>query len=81
LVAGAQGGVVLVNSDRRFVYANPSACHLLGHTLEQLRDHEVLDRSRFGADASALAGFIADAGDSAVDGSVRAGRAGRRLAA
>jgi signal transduction histidine kinase len=64
LVAGAQGGVVLVDDNQRFVYANPSACHLLGHTLDQLCDHGLLGRSRAGADAAALAGFIAEAGDS-----------------
>jgi signal transduction histidine kinase len=63
LVAGARGGVVIVDNERRYVYANPAAAHMLGHTLEQLCDPELLRRSDAGADAIALAGFVAEAGD------------------
>jgi PAS domain S-box-containing protein len=59
LVATAQGGVIVVDSDRRYVYANPAACRLLGHTLEQLRDRALLDSFPTREHATVLAAFVA----------------------
>jgi PAS domain S-box-containing protein len=43
VVAGAQDGITVVDADRRFVYANPAACEMLGYPLEQLRGRDFLD--------------------------------------
>ena len=43
VVAGARDGITIVDADRRFVYANPVACEMLGYTLAQLRGRDFLD--------------------------------------
>jgi PAS domain S-box-containing protein len=43
VLAGAQDGVTVVDAHRRFVYANPAACEMLGSTLTQLRGRDFLD--------------------------------------
>jgi PAS domain S-box-containing protein len=43
VVAGAQEGVTIVDAERRFVYANPAACEVLGLPLDQLRGRDYLD--------------------------------------
>ena len=42
VVAGAQEGIIVVDAERRFVYANPAACQMLGCPLEQLRGRDFL---------------------------------------
>jgi PAS domain-containing protein len=42
VVAGAQEGITVVDAERRFVYANPTACEMLGYPLEQLRGRDFL---------------------------------------
>src|SRR5271170_912217 len=42
VVAGAQDGITVVDANRRFVYANPAACQMLGYPLEQLRGRDFL---------------------------------------
>lgn len=42
VVAGAQDGITVVDAERRFVYANPVACGMLGYPLEQLRGRDFL---------------------------------------
>jgi PAS domain S-box-containing protein len=43
VLAGAQDGITVVDAERRFVYANPAACEILGYPLEQLRGRDFLD--------------------------------------
>jgi PAS domain S-box-containing protein len=43
VVAGVQDGITVVDADRRFVYANPAACEMLGYRLPQLRGRDFLD--------------------------------------
>jgi PAS domain S-box-containing protein len=42
VVAGAQDGITVVDAQRRVVYANPTACQMLGYPLEQLRGRDFL---------------------------------------
>jgi PAS domain S-box-containing protein len=42
VLAGAQDGITIVDAERRFVYANPAACQMLGYPLEQLRGRDFL---------------------------------------
>src|ERR1700677_1365727 len=42
LVAGAHEGITIVDAGRRFVYANPAACEVLG-PLEQLRGKDFIE--------------------------------------
>jgi PAS domain S-box-containing protein len=42
VLAGAQDGITVVDAGRRFVYANPAACQMLGYPLEQLRGRDFL---------------------------------------
>jgi PAS domain S-box-containing protein len=42
VLAGAQDGFTIVDAERRFVYANPAACQMLGYPLEQLRGRDFL---------------------------------------
>jgi PAS domain S-box-containing protein len=42
LIAGAQEGITIVDAQRRFVYANPAACDVLG-SLEQLRGRDFIE--------------------------------------
>jgi len=42
VLAGAQDGVAIVDAERRFLYANPAACLMLGSTLQQLRGRDFL---------------------------------------
>lgn len=42
VLAGAQDGITVVDTERRFVYANPAACEMLGYPLEQLRGRDFL---------------------------------------
>jgi PAS domain S-box-containing protein len=43
LLAGAQDGITVLDGGRRYVYANPAACQMLGHSLEELRDRDFLE--------------------------------------
>jgi PAS domain S-box-containing protein len=43
IVAGAQQGIAVVDAGRRFVYANPAACELMGYPLEELRGRDFMD--------------------------------------
>jgi PAS domain S-box-containing protein len=43
LLVGTDDGLCLVDADRRYVYANPAACQMFGHPLEQLRGRDFLD--------------------------------------
>jgi PAS domain S-box-containing protein len=43
VVAGAREGITIVDAGRRFVYANPAACGVLG-PLEQLRGQDFIER-------------------------------------
>jgi PAS domain S-box-containing protein len=42
ILSGAQEGITVCDAERRFVYANPAACHMLGRPLEQLRGEDFL---------------------------------------
>jgi PAS domain S-box-containing protein len=42
ILAGAQEGITVCDAERRFVYANPAACQMLGRSLEQLRGQDFL---------------------------------------
>ena len=42
MLAGTQEGVTVVDSERRWVYANPAACRTLGRPLEELRGRDFL---------------------------------------
>jgi PAS domain S-box-containing protein len=42
VVAGARDGITIVDAERRFVYANPAACEMLGRPLEQLRGRDFM---------------------------------------
>jgi PAS domain S-box-containing protein len=42
VLAGTQEGVTVVDSERRWVYANPAACRTLGRPLEELRGRDFL---------------------------------------
>jgi signal transduction histidine kinase len=59
LLAGTQAGVAIVDSARRYVYANPIACEMLGHSIDQLRDRDFLDSFPTREHASMLARFAA----------------------
>jgi PAS domain-containing protein len=43
VVAGARDGITIVDADRRFVYANPVACEMLGYSLAELGGRDFLD--------------------------------------
>jgi PAS domain S-box-containing protein len=36
VVEGSRDGIVVVTADRRYVYANPAACRIMGYSLEEL---------------------------------------------
>ena len=38
VVERSRDGIVVVTADRRYVYANPAACRIMGYTLEEFRD-------------------------------------------
>jgi signal transduction histidine kinase len=57
LLAGTQAGVAIVDGDRRYVYANPVACEMLGHSIDQLRDRDLLNSFATRDHVSMLAGF------------------------
>ena len=38
MLAGTDAGITVVDADRRYAYANPAACRMLGRSLEELRD-------------------------------------------
>lgn len=59
LLAGTQAGVAIVDGDRRYVYANPVACAMLGHSIDQLRNRDFLDSFPTREHASMLARFAA----------------------
>jgi PAS domain S-box-containing protein len=42
ILVGAQEGITIADADRRWVYANPAACQMLGRPLEQLRGQDLL---------------------------------------
>jgi len=42
VLAGAQDGITVIDAGRRFVYANPAACEMLGYPFEQLRGRDFL---------------------------------------
>src|SRR5215467_6218096 len=42
LVKASVDGIVVVDADRRFVFANPAACELLGRSLEELLGRDFL---------------------------------------
>ncbi|MEO9200507.1 MAG: histidine kinase [Antricoccus sp.] len=37
ILTNADNGIAITDTDQRWIYANPAACHLLGRSLEQLR--------------------------------------------
>jgi PAS domain S-box-containing protein len=43
IVSGTQAGITVTDVDRRYIYANPSACRMLGRSLEDLRGRDLLD--------------------------------------
>ena len=42
LVRASPDGIIVLDTDRRFVYANPAACELLGHPLDELLGRDFL---------------------------------------
>jgi len=42
LLTRTEDGLVVVDSDRRYVYANPAACRILGDPIERLRGQDLL---------------------------------------
>ncbi len=42
MLVGTDDGICVIDGDRRYAYANPAACQMLGHTLEQLRGRDFL---------------------------------------
>jgi PAS domain S-box-containing protein len=42
VLAGAQEGITVCDAERRFVYANPAACRMLGRPFEQLRGQDFM---------------------------------------
>ena len=42
VLVGAQDGITVIDAERRFIYANPAACQMLGYRLEQLRGRDFL---------------------------------------
>jgi PAS domain-containing protein len=43
-----EDGICVVDAGRRYVYANPAACQMLGYPVEQLRGRDFLGSSRPG---------------------------------
>jgi PAS domain-containing protein len=43
LLTRTEDGIAVVDAGRRFVYANPAACQMLGHPFEHLRGRDFLD--------------------------------------
>lgn len=43
IVSRTQAGITVTDIDRRYIYANPSACRMLGRSLEELRGRDLLD--------------------------------------
>lgn len=43
LVRASGDGILFIGNDRRYVYANPAACRLLGYPLERLVGHDFLN--------------------------------------
>ena len=37
VVERSRDGIVVVTADRRYVYANPAACRIMGYSLDELR--------------------------------------------
>lgn len=42
MLAGTDAGITVVDADRRYAYANPAACRMLGRSLEELRGEDFL---------------------------------------
>jgi PAS domain-containing protein len=42
VLARTEDGICVVDTERRYVYANPAACRMLGYPLEQLRGRDFL---------------------------------------
>jgi PAS domain S-box-containing protein len=62
VLAGAQDGIAIVDADRRFVYANPAACEMLGRPLTQLRGRDFLGSVPAREHASVLGRFAEQSG-------------------
>jgi PAS domain S-box-containing protein len=62
VLAGGHEGITVFDRDRRYVYANPAACQLLGHSLEQLRGRDILDSFPAREHATMLARFAEQPG-------------------
>jgi PAS domain S-box-containing protein len=60
MVAGTDDGVVVVDADRRFVYANPAACEMLGYSLEEVRGRDLLDSFPVGSHPTVRARLVED---------------------
>jgi len=63
MVAGTDDGIVVVDADRRYVYANPAACQMLGTPLEQLRGRDFLGSFPAREHATLRARLSEDLGD------------------
>jgi len=66
VLAGAQDGFTVFDGGGSYVYANPAACQMLGHSLEQLRDRDFLDSFPAQEHATMLARFAEPPGEGSV---------------
>lgn len=60
-----EDGLVVVDADRRYVYANPAACQVLGYPVEQLRGRDFLASFRAREHATVLDHLPQQLGDTA----------------
>ena len=60
-----EDGICVVDAERRYVYANPAACQMLGHPVEQLRGRDFLDSFPAREHATVLGRLPAQVGDTA----------------
>lgn len=63
MVAGTTDGIVVVDADRRYVYANLAACEMLDHPLDQLRGRDFLGSFPAREHATLRARLAEDLGD------------------
>jgi PAS domain-containing protein len=65
LLTRTEDGLVVVDGDRRYVYANPAACRILGHSIEQLRGRDFLSSFQAREHATVLEHLPERRGDAA----------------
>ncbi len=65
VVTRTEDGICVIDAERRYVFANPAACQMLGHPVGQLRGRDFLDSFPLREHAIVLGRLPAQVGDTA----------------